>query len=247
MTHKGSGRQRGFTLVEMLVVVTMLGIISAVAIVSLGEFGNASAEATCAADAKSLASAEDAALASNGVYATEAQLVTSKFLRDEISSYDISLGAGAKSYTLVPVTDCTSYGLVGVSTLVPPASTTTPSGTTTSTTTSTSTTTTTTTTTTPTTTTSPDTTPPNVTIASCTVGSNGKWGASGGRGTAAGDLPLVTITIAGPTPDSGTSSSGGAIWTGNGKKLNAGTYTCAATQSDSAGNSKTVTRQLVVS
>ncbi len=118
-------RQRGFTLPELLIVVTVLGVLSAGGALALSGFADASKSAECAAAAKTLSSAEDTAFSATGVYLSESALVDGRYLSEVVDEYDVQLGDSARAYTLVPVAACAAQSLVGVSTLVPPTSTTT--------------------------------------------------------------------------------------------------------------------------
>jgi general secretion pathway protein G len=103
------GEAEGFTLVELLVVIVILGILAAVVVVAVGALGDKGQSASCKADTSALVAAEEAYNAStdagNGSYATEAQLVTKNFIKEESTLHDIS-GGGA-SYTVVDVAPCT--------------------------------------------------------------------------------------------------------------------------------------------
>ncbi len=120
-------RQQGFTLPEMLVVVTILGVVSSVGALALSGFRDASQSAECNAANRVLTSALDTAFSDDGVYLAEDDLVTRGYLSDPVEGYDVQLGVDARAYTLIPTGACASQSLVGVSTLVPPSSTTTTS------------------------------------------------------------------------------------------------------------------------
>jgi prepilin-type N-terminal cleavage/methylation domain-containing protein len=86
--------QRGFTLVEMLVVIAILGILAAVAVFALGGTSDKSKEAACKTDKQTVQAAADAhAAANNGTYpANVAELVTEGYLR--------SAPSGGYSFTI---------------------------------------------------------------------------------------------------------------------------------------------------
>lgn len=75
--------EKGFTLVELLVVIVILGILSAVAVFAVGGITDKGKQSACKADLKSTEVASEAYYATNSAYAADiAALVTAKFLRE---------------------------------------------------------------------------------------------------------------------------------------------------------------------
>jgi prepilin-type N-terminal cleavage/methylation domain-containing protein len=107
MYQKLSNRIRrdesGFTLVELLVVVVILGILAAIVVFAVNGIGDRGQSAACATDKHTLTVAEEANFAKNGVYTAEGTLVTNGLLAAPSTLHDITVGAGATSYTVTAV------------------------------------------------------------------------------------------------------------------------------------------------
>ena len=85
-------RDRGFTLVELLIVIVILGVLSTVAVFAVRGITNRGDAAACQSDYKTLETAVEAYIAQNtgATSVTEAQLVTAGLLRSESTKYNIT-------------------------------------------------------------------------------------------------------------------------------------------------------------
>lgn len=84
--------QKGFTLVELLVVIVILGILAAVVVFAVNGISDRGQTAACNTDASTLRTAVEAYRAKNTAAATptEAQLVTAGLLSTQSTYYNIS-------------------------------------------------------------------------------------------------------------------------------------------------------------
>lgn len=94
-------RDRGFTLVELLVVIVVLGVLATITVFAVRGITDQGHASAAAADQRTLVGAEEAHLARFNTYATEADLVGNGLLASESSQYDIDLAADGDSYTIV--------------------------------------------------------------------------------------------------------------------------------------------------
>ena len=86
--------ERGFTLVELLIVIVILGILATVTVFAVRGIADKGQTSACAADSKTLEVAIETYYANGGApgTATEAALVSAGLLRGESSTYDIAAG-----------------------------------------------------------------------------------------------------------------------------------------------------------
>ena len=87
-------RDRGFTLVELLIVIVILGVLSTVAVFAVRGISDRGTASACQADYKVLETATEAYVAQLGVpnpfpSTFEKDLKTAGFLREESTKYDI--------------------------------------------------------------------------------------------------------------------------------------------------------------
>lgn len=87
-----SAFQKGFTLVELLVVIVILGILAAVVVFAVNGISDRGQQAACSTDGQTMRTAVEAYRAKNGgsTVPTEAQLVTGGMLSTQSSYYNIS-------------------------------------------------------------------------------------------------------------------------------------------------------------
>jgi prepilin-type N-terminal cleavage/methylation domain-containing protein len=86
-------KDKGFTLVELLIVIVILGILATVTVFAVRGITDQGKASTCKADKKTLETAVEAWYAQNGTVSdpTEAGLVPS-FLHDLSPNYDVAAG-----------------------------------------------------------------------------------------------------------------------------------------------------------
>ena len=97
-------QDKGFTLVELLIVIVILGILATVTVFAVRGLKDRSDLSACASDRRMLAEAMESRHAMKGAYAGESTLTAEGLLRDESQLHDVVLAAG--DYTLVPLGPC---------------------------------------------------------------------------------------------------------------------------------------------
>jgi len=76
-----TGRDEGFTLVELLVVIVILGVLSAVVVFSVSGITNRGTSSACKADVKSVEVATEAYFATNASYPANFDQLSPEFLK----------------------------------------------------------------------------------------------------------------------------------------------------------------------
>ena len=107
-------QDKGFTLVELLIVIVILGILATVTVFAVTGITTRGKDSACKADLKTLQTAEEAHNANTGSYGDEAALVAGGLLHAVSPNYTLTPGSGtgaAASYSVtVQSADC---GVVG--------------------------------------------------------------------------------------------------------------------------------------
>lgn len=99
--RKSTSTQQGFSLIELLIVVTVIGIISALAVTYLRQARNATQSASAVSSIRTINSAQSTYRASHGRYGTLAELGAANAIADP------NLVAGEKSGYAFDVTTAT--------------------------------------------------------------------------------------------------------------------------------------------
>ena len=112
---KSNTSQKGFSLIELLIVVTIISIIAAIAVPYLEQARQATKSASAITSLRTINSAQASYRATNGRYGTLAELGTAKLIADP------SLSTGEKSgYTFdIPTSTALNYEAVAAPVLDP--------------------------------------------------------------------------------------------------------------------------------
>lgn len=118
----GACHDRGFTLVELLIVIVILGILATVTVFAVRGITDQGGESACASELRMLTTAQEAHLALHGDYADETALVSSGGLHSDSSLYEVTVAAdGSYSITPAAASSCTGSATGGGSGGPPPA------------------------------------------------------------------------------------------------------------------------------
>jgi general secretion pathway protein G len=98
-------QDKGFTLVELLIVIVILGILATVTVFAVTGITTRGKDSACKSDLKVIQTAEEAYNANTGGYGTEAQLVSGGLMHALSVNFSIAVGAGTGA--------AASYGVSG--------------------------------------------------------------------------------------------------------------------------------------
>jgi len=94
--------QKGFTLVELLVVIVIMGILSAVVVFAVQGVTDRGQTSACSTDQRTLKTAAEAAFAKDGAYpADEAALVSGGFIDSQSTLYNYAKSGSTYTVTAV--------------------------------------------------------------------------------------------------------------------------------------------------
>ena len=105
-TETQDTHDKGFSLVELLIVIVILGILATVAVFAVTGITNKGKTSACQADVKTIQTAEEAYNANNadaGVYVDQPALKAAGLIHDLAPNFTVTLGPGtgtAASYTI---------------------------------------------------------------------------------------------------------------------------------------------------
>jgi len=99
-------QDKGFTLVELLIVIVILGILATVTVFAVRGITDQGQTAACSADRKTLETAIEAYYAQTGNDPIEADL-TPEFMRSESVNYNVGTGGAVVLDTAVNPNPCT--------------------------------------------------------------------------------------------------------------------------------------------
>lgn len=105
-THASAQRDRGFSLVELLIVIVVLGVLASVTVFTVRGLTNRGEAATCSRELRGLASVQELYHADAREFGTAAELVAAERLRSNPVLFTITVAADGQGYRLDGVGTC---------------------------------------------------------------------------------------------------------------------------------------------
>ena len=106
MKIHSQNKDKGFTLVELLIVIVILGILATVTVFAVRGITDNGKKSACAADKKTLEVAAESYMAQNGVYPVDVAAMVSSGLLQDVSTGNWTYAGpatGATDYTITAV------------------------------------------------------------------------------------------------------------------------------------------------
>ena len=110
-------QDKGFTLVELLIVIVILGILATVTVFAVTGITNKGKTSACQSDLKVIQTAEEAYNANTGSYGTQAQLVSGGLMHAASPNFSVTVGSGtgaAASYAVTGIVNGTTSDCTGI-------------------------------------------------------------------------------------------------------------------------------------
>ena len=110
-------QNKGFTLVELLIVIVILGILATVTVFAVTGITNKGKTSACQSDLKVIQTAEEAYNANTGVYGLQTDLVAGGLMHAVSPNFDVTVGAGvgaAASYAVTGKANGTTSDCTGI-------------------------------------------------------------------------------------------------------------------------------------